>query len=240
MPPPRTRARRALPAALAAILLLAGCGGGSGELRVGGVETPAEEPSVALEPSETERPTEEPTEEPTDEFTEFPEEPTETPSEDGTGLTEPLTPEGTELQLGENAVVDAVAQPGGLVGAVSYTITDVQRPGPGELDAQSRRSTVLVFVDVLALEGADRLVGWSPGYDLAGITADGSYLGAVAVAGGLDSCPRLEIPPGWTEGESLQGCVLLQSPPRDPMVAIGYLGGADGGPGPVTWAVDLP
>ena len=123
MPPARARLRHALPAAVALALLLAGCGGGSGELRVGGVETPAEEPGVALEPSETERPTEEPTEE----FTEFPEEPTETPSEDGTELSEPLTPEGTELQLGENAVVDAVALPGALPGILTGLILALSR-----------------------------------------------------------------------------------------------------------------
>lgn len=243
MPPPsspaRVRTGLRVGVALAACLVVTACSGGSGELRVGGVETPAEEPSASepTEPSEDAE-TVEPTQEPTEEPTELP---TPAPTEGATGLTEPLTPGGTELQVGQNAVVAAEGDGGGL-GAVSFTITDVARPGAGDLDAASRRSAVVVRYDVLALEGADLLAGWSPGVELAGVTSEGSYLGAIAVVGGLEGCEGVEVPQGWTEGESLQGCTLLQSPPRTPMVAIGYLGGGEAAPGPepVTWAVEVP
>ncbi|GAA4670865.1 hypothetical protein [Nocardioides nanhaiensis] len=234
-PSPRVPAALRVGAALTASLLLVACSGGSGELRVGGVETPAEEPSASSpEVSEPpEMPTEEPTELPT-------EEPTQEPTGLPTGFTQPLTPPGTELQLLENAVLPAQSSTGGR-GVVSLAVSRVERPGP-ELDAATRDKAVYVFFDVLALEAGDQLGGWSPGVDLAGVTAEGSFLGAIAVVGGSDACPQLEVPPGWAEGDPLSGCTIVQSPPRNPMVALSYLGGGDTAfeQDPVTWAVDVP
>lgn len=235
MPSPPAASRVPAPlrigVALTASLLFTACGG-SGELRVGGVETPAEDPSASS--PEISEPPELPTEEP-----ELPtEEPTEAPSD----LDQPLTSPGTELVVTDPAVLPAQTLEGGGRGVVSFTVTDVTRPAPGELDAKSQDSTLLVYFEVEALQGADQLAGWSPGSDLAGVDARGAFLGAIAVVGGLDSCPRLEVPPGWTEGESLTGCTLLQSPRRTPMVAVSYLGGGDSAfsQDPVTWAVDVP
>ncbi|GAA4670858.1 hypothetical protein [Nocardioides nanhaiensis] len=207
-------------------LLLTACGAGSDDLRVGGVETAAPEPSASGPEDLTTAP--EPSEAPTDEPTE-------------SSTVELLTPPDAELGVLDPAVVPAQG-PGGGQGVVLYSITDVARPAPGELDPETRRDAVFVDFEVVALEGADQLVGWSPGSDLAGVTAEGAYLGAIAVPGYVAPCPRLEIPPGWTEEEPLTGCTIAQSPPRTPLVAVAYLGGGDAAPGPerVTWAVDVP
>lgn len=217
----RRHTGRAAAAALAALLLCA-CGGGAGDLRVGGNDQPAPEvESATVAPEEV---TPEPTEEPTQ------------------AETGELTPPGTTLRLGETATLPAVDNQGGK-GVVEIAVTRIEYGdrddlGPDAASYGPQAVPVYAFYEVTLLEGAGDLAGWSPAREMLGRQPDGSPSGLLITGGAVGPCAPAEVPDGAADGATLSGCFTALSLGGVPVTGVTYSADDDAyapGSGSVVW-----
>lgn len=205
-------------------LLLTACGGGSGELRVGGSDQPASEAeSATIAPEEV---TPEPTEEPTEQAP--------PPGQ--------LTPPGTELRLGETAVLPVDDNSGGE-GVVEIAVTrieygDREDLGPEAASFGPEAVPVYAFYEATLREGAADLAGWTPSREMLGRQPDGAPSGLLVTGGRVGPCESAEVPDGAADGQPLSGCFTALSLGGVPVTGVTYSADDDAyapGSGSVVW-----
>ncbi|GAA4670850.1 hypothetical protein [Nocardioides nanhaiensis] len=223
----RRRSGRVAPAALA-VLLLAACGGGSGDLRVGGNDQPPAEAESATIPPEEVTPEEGATPEPTEE-----------PS----APTGDLTPPGSELALGETATLPVVDSLGGGEGVVELTVTEIRPGDRADLGEEAASygpdaAPAYVFYEATVVSGAADLAGWSPSSDLLGQQPDGLPSGLLITGGAVGPCEKAEVPEGAADGQVLEGCFSALSLSGVPVTGVTYSARGteyEAGSGSVSW-----
>jgi hypothetical protein len=192
-------------AVLAAVLGLAGCGGG---------DTTETEPAVTPTPTEdaTPEPTEAPTEVPTDEATE---EPTEDATEEAGGgavaIDGDVTQPNTELAIGETAIVPF--QSADDTGLLGVTVTGIDRGDPADLeelglgDQIAGLTPFYIRVTISNESGSD--FAFSSVGLMNGILGDGSRAQSVSVIGQFDPCPNSSAGPDFTTvGATYERCLI--------------------------------
>ncbi|SFB40521.1 hypothetical protein SAMN05216266_11084 [Amycolatopsis marina] len=147
------------------------------------------------------------------------------------------TPPGTELKLGEKAVIPYEAEQGD--GMVAITVTAIERGDQAAFDKKfgddDSAGIVPYYVRYTARNVGDVQLGHRDKIRLKGRTADGKVSNIVLI-GDLDECVERSFPrTGGNTGTSIESCVLVGSRSGE-ITAVTYNRGSAGySSDPINW-----
>lgn len=153
---------------------------------------------------------EEPAEEPTPEETEAE---TDEPTSGGAGNDAEVTPPGTELAIGESAIVqwDYTDEASGLVKVTAVSITQGEESDLDELDLGENASGMTPYYVEVEVEGLDdassSLAYASPSSDFDALLENGEDAVPLIVFGSWDKCPGGSTDSEFGPGQVFTTCV---------------------------------